>query len=182
MAKSSIKINPLYTRIEKIAAERGYKNITELCKASGVPRATLTDLKYNRTNDLSSKNLTKLSAAFNLPTDYILGISVEAQIDEANFRLAELEKAQKTATAEEADEIAVEIDGLRESLHDLTFIQTIEAAAEQAKKNTRPAKSGTGSGYAKAIYDFVDSCEDSQLADLAQYVEFLKSRQGKPTT
>lgn len=183
MAKSSIKINPLYTRIEKIAAERGYKNITELCKASGVPRATLTDLKYNRTNDLSSKNLTKLSAAFNLPTDYILGISVDAQIDEYTSRLAELEKAQKTATAEEADEIAVEIDGLRESLHDLTFIQTIEAAADrQAKKNTRPAKSGTGSGYAKAIYEFVDSCGEDQLSDLAQYVEFLKSRQGKPTT
>lgn len=183
MAKSSIKINPLYTRIEKIAEERGYKNITELCKASGVPRATLTDLKYNRTNDLSSKNLTKLSAAFNLPTDYILGISVDAQIDEYTFRLAELEKAQKTATAEEADEIAVQIDGLRESLHDLTFIQTIEAAADgQAKKNTRPAKSGTGSAYAQSIYDFVDSCEAGQLADLAQYVEFLKSRQGKPTT
>lgn len=143
MAKSSIKINPLYTRIEKIAEERGYKNITELCKASGVPRATLTDLKYNRTNDLSSKNLTKLSAAFNLPTDYILGISVDAQIDEYTFRLAELEKAQKTATAEEADEIAVEIDGLRESLHDLTFIQTIEAAADhQAKKIPAPPKAG----------------------------------------
>lgn len=182
MAKSSIKINPLYTRIEKIAAERGYKNITELCKASGVPRATLTDLKYNRTNDLSSKNLTKLSAAFNLSTDYILGISVDAQIDEYTFRLAELEKALETATAEEADKIAFEIDGLRESLHDLTFIQNIEIAAEQAKKNTRPAKSGTGSGYAKAIYEFVDSCGEDQLSDLAQYVEFLKSRQGKPTT
>ena len=65
----------------------------------------------------------------------------------------------------------------------MTFIQTIEAAADgQAKKNTRPAKSGTGSAYAQSIYDFVDSCEAGQLADLAQYVEFLKSRQGKPTT
>ena len=99
------------------------------------------------------------------------------------FRLAELEKALKTATEEDADKIALEIDVLRESLNDLTFSQNIEAAADrQAKKNTRPAKSGTGSGYAKAIYEFVDSCGEDQLSDLAQYVEFLKSRQGKPTT
>lgn len=178
MAKSSIEINPLYARIEKIAAERGYKNITELCKASGVPRATLTDLKYNRTNDLSSKNLTKLSAAFNLSTDYILGISVDAQIDEYTFRLAELEKALKTATAEEAGEIAVEIDGLRESLHDLTFIQTIEAAADrQAKKNNHPAETGrVADKRTQRIFAFVDKCSPEELSDLTKYIDFLETQ------
>lgn len=177
MAKSSIEINPLYARIEKIAAEQGYKNITELCKASGVPRATLTDLKYNRTNDLSSKNLTKLSAAFNLSTDYILGISVDAQIDEYTFRLAELEKALKTATAEEADEIAVEIDGLRESLNDLTFSRNIEIAAEQAKKNNHPAETGrVADKRTRRIFDFVDKCSPEEFADLAKYIDFLEAR------
>ena len=77
----------------------------------------------------------------------------------------------------------MEIDGLQESLKDMKFSQPFEEnAIRQAKKNTRPAKSGTGSGYAKAIYEFVDSCGEDQLSDLAQYVEFLKSRQGKPTT
>lgn len=112
-----------------------------------------------------------------------MGVSADSQIDEANFRLAELEKELKTATEEEADEIAVEIDGLQESLKDMKFSQPFEEnAIRQAKKNTRPAKSGTGSAYAQSIYDFVDSCEAGQLADLAQYVEFLKSRQGEPTT
>ena len=143
-----------------------------------------TPTKWKKTAAIpDSSTISRIADYFEVPVEYVMGVSADSQIDEANFRLAELEKAQKTATAEEADEIAVEIDGLRESLHDLTFIQTIEAAADgQAKKNTRPAKSGTGSAYAQSIYDFVDSCEAGQLADLAQYVEFLKSRQGKPTT
>ena len=178
MAKSSIEINPLYVRIEKIAAERGYKNITELCKASGVPRATLTDLKYNRTNDLSSKNLTKLSAAFNLSTDYILGISVDAQIDKYTFRLAELEKALKTATAEEADKIAVEIDGLRESLKDMEFSQPFEGKAiPQAKKNNHPAETGrVVDQRTQRIFTFVDECSPEELSDLTKYIDFLETR------
>lgn len=120
-----------------------------------------------------SSTISRIADYFEVPVEYVMGVSTDSQIDEANFRLAELEKAQKTATAEEADEIAVEIDGLRESLHDLTFIQTIEAAADrQDKKNTRPAKSGTGNGYAKAIYDFVDSCEAGQLATLRSTLSF----------
>ncbi len=166
----------------KLLCQRKNISCTKAATEMGLSNSTPT--KWKKTAAIpDSSTISRIAYYFEVPVEYVMGVSADSQIDEANFRLAELEKAQKTATAEEADEIAVEIDGLRESLHDLTFIQTIEAAADrQAQKNTRPAKSGTGSGYAKAIYDFVDSCEDSQLADLAQYVEFLKSRQGKPTT
>lgn len=121
---------------------------------------------------------------FKVKPGYILGYTPDAQIDFAKYQIEKLTKKwAKCKDEDERQDLAVEIDGLRESLHDLTFIQDIEAAADrQAKKNTRPAKSGTGSAYAQSIYDFVDSCEAGQLADLAQYVEFLKSRQGKPTT
>lgn len=121
---------------------------------------------------------------FNVERGYILGYTLDAQVDMTKYRIEKLTKKwAKCKDEDERQDIALEIDGLQESLHDLTFIQTIEAAADrQAKKNTRPAKSGTGSAYAQSIYDFVDSCEAGQLADLAQYVEFLKSRQGKPTT
>lgn len=48
----------------------------------------------------------------------------------------------------------MEIDGLQESLKDMKFSQPFEEnAIRQAKKNTRPAKSGTGSAYAQSIYD-----------------------------
>ena len=166
----------------KLLCQRKNISCTKAATEMGLSNSTPTKWKKTAASPDSS-TISRIADYFEVPVEYVMGVSTDSQIDEANFRLAELEKAQKTATAEEADEIAVEIDGLRESLHDLTFIQTIEAAADrQDKKNTRPAKSGTGNGYAKAIYDFVDSCEAGQLADLAQYVEFLKSRQGKPTT
>lgn len=169
-----------YDRFKLLCKRKGI-SCTKAATENGFSNSTPTKWKKTAaTPDGSTVSI--LADYFNVPVEYLMGLSTQSQIDEYTFRLAELEKALKTATAEEADKIAFEIDGLRESLHDLTFIQNIEIAAEQAKKNTRPAKSGTGSGYAKAIYDFVDSCEDSQLADLAQYVEFLKSRQGKQTT
>lgn len=169
-----------YDRFKLLCKRKGI-SCTKAATENGFSNSTPTKWKKTAaTPDGSTVSI--LADYFNVPVEYLMGLSTQSQIDEYTFRLAELEKALETATAEEADKIAFKIDGLRESLHDLTFIQNIEIAAEQAKKNTRPAKSGTGSGYAKAIYDFVDSCEDSQLADLAQYVEFLKSRQGKQTT
>lgn len=170
-----------YDRFKLLCKRKGI-SCTKAATENGFSNSTPTKWKKTAATPEGS-TISVFADYFKVPVEYLMGLTTQSQIDEYTFRLAELEKALKTATEEDADKIALEIDGLRESLHDLTFIQTIEAAADrQAKKNTRPAKSGTGSGYAKAIYDFVDSCEDSQLADLAQYVEFLKSRQGKPTT
>ena len=170
-----------YDRFKLLCKRKGI-SCTKAATENGFSNSTPTKWKKTAaTPDGSTVSI--LADYFNVPVEYLMGLSTQSQIDEYTFRLAELEKELKTATAEEADKIAVEIDGLRESLHDLTFVQTIEAAADrQAKKNTRPAKSGTGSAYAQSSYAFVDSCEAGQLADLAQYVEFLKSRQGKPTT
>lgn len=170
-----------YDRFKLLCKRKGI-SCTKAATENGFSNSTPTKWKKTAATPEGS-TISVFADYFKVPVEYLMGLTTQSQIDEYTFRLAELEKALKTATEEDADKIALEIDGLRESLHDLTFIQTIEAAADgQAKKNTRPAKSGTGSGYAKAIYEFVDSCGEDQLSDLAQYVEFLKSRQGKPTT
>lgn len=164
-----------------------------LCRnAKKSPNGVAKELGFSSSSVTQWKNgaapredtLSLICKYFNVEPGYILGYTPDAQVDMTKYRIEKLTKKwAKCKDEDERQNLAVEIDGLRESLHDLTFIQTIEVAADrQAKKNTRPAKSGTGNGYAKAIYDFVDSCEAGQLADLAQYVEFLKSRQGKPTT
>lgn len=164
-----------------------------LCrKAKKSPNGVAKELGFSSSSVTQWKNgaapredtLSLMCKYFNVERGYILGYTLNAQVDMTKYRIEKLTKKwSKCKDEDERQDLAVEIDGLRESLHDLTFIQTIEAAADrQAKKNTRPAKSGTGSGYAKAIYEFVDSCGEDQLSDLAQYVEFLKSRQGKPTT
>ena len=164
-----------------------------LCrKVKKSPNGVAKELGFSSSSVTQWKNgaapredtLSLICKYFNVEPGYILGYTPEAQIDVTKFKIEQLTKKwAKCKDEDERQDLAVEIDGLRESLHDLTFIQTIEAAADrQAKKNPRPAKSGTGSAYAQSIYDFVDSCEAGQLADLAQYVEFLKSRQGEPTT
>lgn len=169
-----------YDRFKLLCKRKGI-SCTKAATENGFSNSTPTKWKKTAATPDGS-TISIFSDYFKVPVEYLMGLTTQSQIDEYTFRLAELEKALKTATGEDADKIAQEIDGLRESLHDLAFIQNIEIAAEQAKKNTRPAKSGTGSDYAKAIYEFVDSCGEDQLSDLAQYVEFLKSRQGKPTT
>ena len=48
----------LYKHIESLGKEHGYKNMTVLCKAAGVPRSTMSELNNGRSKDLSKpKNL-----------------------------------------------------------------------------------------------------------------------------
>lgn len=182
MAKSSNKINPIFVRIENLAKDKGFKNITDFCKVSGIPRATMSDLKYGRTNELSSKNLSKLSAALQLPLNYILGVSYEAQLDRAREQLDSLYRDLETATDDTREQILQDIDLWEQSLHDLEFSGYAEELM-QAQKNTRPTETGrAGSKYVKSIYEFLDTCGDDQLANLAQYVEFLKSQEKNKNT
>ena len=166
----------------EMLCRKAKKSPNGVAKEIGFSSASVTQWIYGAAPREDTLNL--ICKYFNVEPGYILGYTPDAQVDMTKYRIEKLTKKwAKCKDENERQDLAVEIDGLRESLHDLTFIQTIEAAADrQAKKNTRPAKSGTGSAYAQSIYDFVDSCEAGQLADLAQYVEFLKSRQGKPTT
>ena len=38
----------LYKHIESLGKEHGYKNMTVLCKAAGVPRSTMSELNNGR--------------------------------------------------------------------------------------------------------------------------------------
>lgn len=62
----------LYSRIEELCKERG-TNITEMCRASGASRGSLTDLKKGRTSGLNTGTLEKLSSYFGVSVDYLLG-------------------------------------------------------------------------------------------------------------
>lgn len=49
--------------------------------------------------------------------------------------------------------------------------------AESAQKNTRPAETGrAGDKRTQRLFDFIDDCSPEELADLAQYIDFLESR------
>lgn len=65
-------MNKMYERIETLCKQKGV-NISQMCKDAGVSRGNFTDLKYNRTTELSTKTLSKLSVYFGVSMDYLLG-------------------------------------------------------------------------------------------------------------
>lgn len=62
----------LYKRIEDLCKSRG-TNVTEMCRLSGAPRGSLSDLKSGRTSRLNSTTLSRIAAFFNVSVDYLLG-------------------------------------------------------------------------------------------------------------
>lgn len=63
----------LYDHIDQLAKERGFKNMTQLCREAGVPRATMTELKMGRSQDISKPNAQKLATALGVSLDAIYG-------------------------------------------------------------------------------------------------------------
>lgn len=55
----------LYERIEKMCKDRGV-SITEMCKQSGAPRGSLTDLKMGRSSSLRLETLSKIAVFFDV--------------------------------------------------------------------------------------------------------------------
>ena len=160
----------------KLLCERKGISCTKAATENGFSNSTPTKWKKKAaTPDGSTVSI--LADYFNVPVEYLMGLTTQSQIDEYTFRLAELEKALKTATEEDADKIALEIDGLRESLNDLTFSRNIEIAAEQAKKNDHPAETGrVADKRTRRIFTFVDECSPEELSDLTKYIDFLETR------
>lgn len=64
-------MSKLYNRIEEMCQQHGI-SITDMCRESGAPRGSLTDLKMGRTSSLTTNTLTKIATFFNAPMDYFL--------------------------------------------------------------------------------------------------------------
>lgn len=62
----------LYERIENLCKERGV-NITGMCSACGIPRASLSDFKSGRKKTLSAKTLSIIADYFDISVDYLYG-------------------------------------------------------------------------------------------------------------
>ncbi len=62
----------LYKRIAQLCNEQN-TNISEMCRLSGAPRGSLTDLKMGRITSLSTETLAKIAEYFGVSVDYLLG-------------------------------------------------------------------------------------------------------------
>lgn len=82
-------MDSLYEHIERLAKDRGFKNITSLCREAGVPRATMTELKTGRSKGLSKPNAQKFAKALNVSLNIIYGIEQEKPAGQIADRLTE---------------------------------------------------------------------------------------------
>lgn len=67
----------LYKHIEQLGKEHGFKNITVLCKAAGVPRTTMSELNSGRSKDLSKPNAQKFADVLGMSLDEIYGTDIK---------------------------------------------------------------------------------------------------------
>ena len=79
-------MSELYNRIEALCRERKV-SITQMCKDSGASRAPLTELKMNRTKQLSIENLQKI-ATYLLGTETEKDPAVPSEVSESDLKFA----------------------------------------------------------------------------------------------
>ena len=72
----------LYQRIETLCAAHGI-TVTALCRACGVSRSSLTDLKMGRKQSLSAQSRSRIAGYFSVSVDSLLG--AEPARDEIGF-------------------------------------------------------------------------------------------------
>ena len=102
----------LYKHIEKLGKEHGYKNITALCKAAGVPRSTMSELNSGRSKDLSKPNAQKFADTLGITLDEVYGEETkkaptpedERVIDDRKMKAAFLGGLADGLSDEEIDE------------------------------------------------------------------------------
>ncbi len=76
----------LYERIESLCKDKGI-NVTAMCSACGIPRASLSDFKSGRKKTLSAKTLSLISDFFGVSVDYLYG-KTDVDDDETALKVA----------------------------------------------------------------------------------------------
>lgn len=71
-------MNDMYKIIEELCGKR-HMNITQMCKETGVPRGSITDLKMGRIESLSTKTLSKLAEYFQVPMDRFINAEAKEE-------------------------------------------------------------------------------------------------------
>lgn len=61
----------LYKRIEDLCASRRV-SVSEMCRATEIPRANLTELKQGRQKSLRAEAIAKIAAYFGVSSDFLL--------------------------------------------------------------------------------------------------------------
>lgn len=72
---------PLYERIDKLCKDHG-TNVTQMCKAAGIPRSSLSDYKSGRKQSISFVNLQRIADYFKITVDELVNGEIKKSPDE----------------------------------------------------------------------------------------------------
>ena len=125
-------MNDMYKIIEELCGKR-HVNITQMCRETGVPRGSITDLKMGRSESLSTKTLSKLAEYFQVPMDRFINAEAEpepADMSELYSRIDKLCKARNTNVTALCKAAGV----ARSSLSELNAGRTKTLTLETARK------------------------------------------------
>jgi len=100
-----MNMSDLYNRIAELCQNYGI-TITAMCRESGASRASLSDLKVGRKQNLSTETLDKIADYFGTTVDYLLGRTDDPEnndrfgLDISDDEIRELEETKKAPTPE----------------------------------------------------------------------------------
>lgn len=98
----------MYEKIQELCDFKGIK-IAQLCRETGVPKSTISDLKQGKTKTLSTPNLQKIAQYFCVSLDYFNDYAdgVDEQRDELFNKRKLLFDMSQRATKEQLDTFLV---------------------------------------------------------------------------
>lgn len=79
----------MYEKIQELCNEKGIK-VAQLCRETGIPKSTISELKQGRTKKLSTQNLIKVAQYFEISLDFF-----DDSIDGVDIRKDELFQKRK---------------------------------------------------------------------------------------
>lgn len=123
-------MSDLYERIETRSKEMGFKNVSELCIASGVPRSTLTELKKGRTSSISLATALKFSKTLDCSVEYLLGSDSSPAV--LAYKIALIKRKIPGMTAEERIKAEKEIADLEVTYNEMSDRQENVAAVTES--------------------------------------------------
>ncbi len=169
----------LYDWVLKLGTDKGFKNMTALCKAAGVPRANMTELKMGRSTMLSLPTAAKLAEAVGVSTDYLLGLTIESQIDQLNESIAKERSRILDLSGAEREEAQSSIDMMVKQLEELILAYSL--SQNGIIKKEKPAdESGLGE-YGNMLksrpelQSLLDEVSYMSKNQVEKMVDFLKS-------
>ena len=157
-----------YERIKQLRMQAGLSQ-SELAKKAGyTDRSSIAKIEAGLV-DLSETKLVKLAVALGVDMQYLLGLSVDSQIDALKYEINEIEKELiQEDNGEVKESLEAELDVKRESYEDLVLIRNLKSLEPDPAPSIPPER--------QALIDELMKCSDEELKAMLKIAEMLKGK------